>query len=189
MLRSQKERVRQETIQILSQKPVFLDTETTGLGHSDEVIDIAVIGFNGEILLNSLVKPKKTIPAEATRIHGITNKMVASAPSISEIWNRLESALSGTLLGIYNKDYDLRIIRQSSILNGVTRNLSVIRSFCIMELFAEYYGQWDEYHQSFTWQKLSKAGRFLGISIPNSHRALDDALLARQVLIKMAENN
>ena len=189
MLRSQKDLIRRKANELVSKKPVFLDTETTGLGHRDEVIDIAVVGFDGEILLKSLVRPIRPIPADATSVHGITNKMVENAPEFGEIWTSLESAITGKLVGIYNKDYDLRIIKQSSGLNAFNPFLATAGSFCIIEMFARYYGQWDDYHQSYTWQKLSKAGMFLGITIPNTHRAVDDALLARQVLLKMAGHN
>ena len=80
-----KEQVRRETISLLERKPVFLDKETTGLGPTDEVVDVAVVGFDGEGSLNTLVKPKRIIQFDATRVHGITNDMVRWAPSLSEI--------------------------------------------------------------------------------------------------------
>ena len=80
-----KEQVRRETISLLERKPVFLDTEATGLGPTDEVVDVAVVGFDGEGSLNTLVKPKRIIQFDATRVHGITNDMVRWAPSLSEI--------------------------------------------------------------------------------------------------------
>ena len=55
-----------------------------------------------------------------------------------------------------------------------------------MRLFAEDYGSRDDYHQSYTWQKLEIAGRHFEIELPNSHRAFDDALLTREVMVQMA---
>src|SRR5690606_33823093 len=55
---------------------VILDTETTGL-YDAEIVEIAVIDLGGNILMNTLVRPKNPIPAEVTAIHGINNEMVA----------------------------------------------------------------------------------------------------------------
>jgi len=38
---------------------VFLDTETTGLGETDVIVQLAVTNYNGDALINTLVKPTK----------------------------------------------------------------------------------------------------------------------------------
>ena len=48
----------------------ILDTETTGLYDDAEIVEISIIDENGGVLLDTLVKPLKPIPAEATAIHG-----------------------------------------------------------------------------------------------------------------------
>ncbi|BCC80200.1 MULTISPECIES: 3'-5' exonuclease [Bacillus] len=55
---------------------LVLDTQTTGLGETDEIVEIAVTDLDGKTLLNTLVKPTVPISDDATMIHGITNKMV-----------------------------------------------------------------------------------------------------------------
>lgn len=64
----------------LSKGAVFVDTETTGLNKDDEIIENYIVDAYGAILLDSLVKPTKPIPPEATMINGITNKDVMRAP-------------------------------------------------------------------------------------------------------------
>lgn len=44
---------------------VILDTETTGLGFDDEIVEISIIDCAGYVLLNTLVKPSKSIPEAA----------------------------------------------------------------------------------------------------------------------------
>jgi DNA polymerase-3 subunit epsilon len=66
---------------------ILLDVETTGLDtSSDEVIELGMVKFaylpSGEIVrvvdtFNSLNEPTKPIPPDATRLHGITDAMVA----------------------------------------------------------------------------------------------------------------
>jgi DNA polymerase-3 subunit epsilon len=76
---------RQQAVQlarhVISQNPVYLDTETTGLEKSDEIIEISIIDAAGQVLLNSLVRPSKPIPMNATAIHGISNDQVQKAPA------------------------------------------------------------------------------------------------------------
>ena len=65
---------------------IILDTETTGLKNDDEIIEICLIDLDGNILLNTLIKPTKPIPEQASRIHGIYDKDVENAPLWSEIY-------------------------------------------------------------------------------------------------------
>jgi DNA polymerase-3 subunit epsilon len=70
----------------LSQKDwAILDTETTGL-YDAEIVKIAIINYLGEILLDTLIKPSILIPAEVTDIHGISDAMVADAPTFPEVY-------------------------------------------------------------------------------------------------------
>ena len=63
----------------LDATPVFLDTETTGLNDLAEIVEISILDDDGLVLLDTLVRPRRPIPADAIRIHGIRNEMVAEA--------------------------------------------------------------------------------------------------------------
>ena len=77
---------------------VVIDVETTGLTASkDEIIEVAAIKFEDWVPIckfTTLVKPKKEIPNEITEISGITDSMVADAPSIQEIIPSLDNFIS-----------------------------------------------------------------------------------------------
>jgi DNA polymerase-3 subunit epsilon len=47
--------------EILALVPVYLDTETTGLGSDAQVIDIALIDTDGTELINTLVRPTEFV--------------------------------------------------------------------------------------------------------------------------------
>jgi DNA polymerase-3 subunit epsilon len=166
----------------LAQKPVYIDTETTGLRATDEIIEICIVDHDGQILLDSLVKPYNFIPAEATRIHGITNAMVQNAPTWREIWPEVQRILTDRLIGIYNHEFDRRMIKQSHQQAGmIWQELGgKTHTFCIMKLYQEFYG-------SQSYQKLAKAGQQCGIALPNTHRAKADTLLARAVMNYMGD--
>jgi len=65
----------------LNKKLAYLDTETTGLKDYDQIVEICLLDNDGAVLIDSLVKPTVKIPLDATRIHGITDAMVSSAPT------------------------------------------------------------------------------------------------------------
>jgi len=170
----------------LQARPVYLDTEITGLDGNAEVIEICVLDTDGSPLVHTLVRPRFPIPPSATRIHGVTNEMVALAPTWPEVWPQVEAALRGRTVGIYNAEFDLRILRATHRIYGLPWQNGLFKSFCIMKLYAQFYGQWNGRYGSFRWQSLAEAGRQCRIPLPNAHRALADTLLARAILEHMA---
>lgn len=66
---------------------VAFDIETTGLDGS-EIVDFAAIKIRGgrvDGTYRTFIKPKKPIPEDVTLINGISNEMVACAPTFSEV--------------------------------------------------------------------------------------------------------
>jgi len=182
---------RGQAIQIAREKlalnPLYLDTETTGREQSSEIIEISIIDDVGQVVFESLVKPTRLIPLEVTRIHGITNEMVKGSPNWMSVWPRVRDVLTGRIVGIYNAEFDLRMIKQTlekfRMAWTTPENFS---SFCIMKLYAQYKGEWNNMRGAYRWHSLENAGRQCRIPLPNSHRARDDSLLARAVLHYMA---
>jgi DNA polymerase-3 subunit epsilon len=172
--------------QMIARRPVYLDTETTGLDSEAEIVEISLIDADGTVVLDTLVKPRLPIPAGATEVHGITNAMVADAPSWKAVWPRLAELISNRPVAIYNAEFDLKMMRQSHRANGMRWDGRGAKFYCVMETYAQFYGKWNAYYGSYRWQKLEEAGRQCQIAMPNSHRALADAALAREVLLHIA---
>jgi DNA polymerase III epsilon subunit-like protein len=96
--------------------------------------------------------------------------------------------LKGRVLGIFNADFDLRLMRQTCGLHGIRWEQPFQRSFCIMELFSQYYGEWNPARSSYKWKSLDFAGRYFKLPETNSHRAKQDTLLSKLVLEAIANN-
>jgi DNA polymerase-3 subunit epsilon len=158
---------------------IVLDTETTGLDRSAVIVDIGIVDVNGRPLIDTLVNPGCPIPPDATRIHRITDDMVATAPDWRQVCDEVAAALArASRVIIYNAGYDTRIIAQTCARSGVDPTTMLANRFeCAMEAYAAFYGQWDDYHQSFTWQKL-RGG---------DHRALGDCRATLALMRRMAE--
>ncbi|MCX6054682.1 MAG: 3'-5' exonuclease [Chloroflexi bacterium] len=180
-----REKVKQFAEKILSEKPIYLDTETTGLGKNDEIVEISILDQDGDILISSLVKPSQLIPLEVQKIHGITNEMTVSAPSWPVLWPEIRNALFGRTIAIYNAPFDLRMMQQTH----QKYHLSWRETFNMLDVllqFSNYRGEWDPFRGSMKYFKLVEAGQYFNIKLPNSHRSADDALLTRAVLHSIA---
>lgn len=172
---------------IESKNFVILDTETTGLYDDDEIVSIAIIDSDGQTLLNQLVKPVRPIPADATRIHGITNEMVSAANCLPI--EQINALLAGREIIVYNASYDMAMLYRSlrALQAPMIEWRRVANWHCAMEHFAKIYGDWNDYHQSYRWQKLATACSYYNIPVVGAHGALADCLMTLAVCQKMAE--
>lgn len=162
---------------------VVLDTETTGLGPDSEIVDIGVVGIDGTVYLDCLVKPERPIPVAATEVHGITNEMVAGAEPWPLVYERLCESLAGTVL-VYNLEYDLKVINQVSRRHGLPEFRQGTQWQCAMNAYSEFDGTIGQFG-SLKWHRLEHAAAAMGIT-PGGHRALADAEATRQLIHAMA---
>ena len=177
----------------MTDNPLYLDTETTGLSFHDRIVEIAVVNAAGAPVYRHLVNPIISIPAEATAIHGITNEMVSGCPTFDMILQELYDGLCGSTVVIYNAAYDYRMIQQSIELTGVLRAIAaisdIIHPVCAMKLFAQFQGEWDNRHGQYKWHTLDKAMYLTHQPWPINempHRATADAKACRLVVMAMA---
>ena len=181
---------RQQAIQtarkVLEEKPVYLDTETTGLNRSDEIVEITIVDSEGQVLVDSFVRPSQPIPLDATRINNITNEMVQGAPTWPILWvQQIRPILTGKVIVAYNTEFDLRMMQQSHDRYRLPWRES-LHSYDLLKLYAQFRGVWDPARKSWKFYTLEEAGTASAISLPNAHRALADTLLARELLLYIA---
>lgn len=154
---------------------VILDTETTGLGCDDEIIEIAVVDISGAILLNTLIAPTCAIEPGASAVHGITGRDLANAPSWPDIHDRVAGILrSASRVVIYNAAFDVRMLNQTGERYGLD-TLDSGAYQCAMHWYAQFLGDWSDYHGDYRWQPLA-----------GGHRALGDCLATLAVIQSMA---
>ncbi|KAB0640663.1 3'-5' exonuclease [Burkholderia stagnalis] len=160
---------------------IILDTETTGLDETAEIVEISVINDQGEVLLDTLIKPSKLIPRDAIAIHGITNEMVAEAPTYDQVHGELIALLEQHTCYIYNSSYDTRLIRQTADIYGLPFDRSKYSFSCVMEDYAYQFneGFWERlifaYHHAIS---VTKSERMT----LKAHRALADCYMTLEVI-------
>lgn len=104
--------------QLLEQETVVLDVESTGLEVTDEVCEIAIVNHDGEVLLDTRVRPTCAMSPEAQRVHNIDPEALARAPSWAEIHAHVATTLSGRCWTSYGVEFDERVIQMSAAVHG-----------------------------------------------------------------------
>ena len=147
-----------------------IDFETTGFkAGEDEVLQVSIIDDEYNTLLNVYCKPtNKAEWIEAERVNGITPLMVCNelpferyTETVRDILERAEKVIA------YNADFE------NSFLQAYGIQIDKDKWIDPMLIFAEIYGQWDEYHGNYKWQNLSKCARYYGFDF-KAHNSLDD---------------
>jgi DNA polymerase-3 subunit epsilon len=165
------------------ERTVFADTETTGLGDDAEIVDVAVIDATGRPLLDSLVCPLRTIPPEATAVHGIAERHVHTAPLFDELYPRLADALAGKIVHVWNAAYDFGVLNRLCVAHKLPPFPGPWE--CAMWWYGRFDGTPGRRAGEFKWWRLDAAAAAFGIA-PGGHRALSDAEAARRVVAAMA---
>lgn len=157
-----------------------LDVETTGLQArgADRIVEVAVVrgGPQGDpAVWSSLVHPGRSMGA--THIHGITEAMVAEAPTFGDVLDPLERTLSGALFVAHNASFDLSFLRAESARAG--RPLALPPAVDTMGVARRHFGLPSN--------ALDALCRHFGIDRERAHRAGDDALATFRLAWRMFE--
>lgn len=167
---------------LLTLKPLFVDTETTGLDADAEIIELAVLDMEGTVLLETLVKPVDAVPPQATAVHGLADVDLVNAPAWPDIAVPLAELVHGRVLIAHNASFDMRMFEQSSRRHGLA-TLAADQWECTMEMLT--------HANDGRWPRLSVAMSMAGADGPGSvigrpHRAAHDAECCRRIILALA---
>lgn len=151
---------------------LVLDCETTGLDPAtDRVVEIGWhLVDRGEIVSDGseLVNPGIPIPEDATKIHGITDDMVAGKRSLPEALEDLPTCIDR--VAAFNAAYD------ASVLGEWARGQ---RWWCLLHASAAYLPKQTNY-------KLDTIGGLFGLPPEGLHRAHQGSAHATRVMLGIA---
>ena len=160
-----------------------LDFETTGLNpnRGDRAIEIGIVLIrDGKEIdsFSSLINPSIRLDPYITELTGISDRMLASAPSAYEVMPKALEFIKDAQLVAHNASFDKKFWRHE-----LQQTLGIVdeRDFvCTLMLSRRIF-------QSFSSHKLDEIAQELAIEANNSHRALADAQVTAQVLTIMLE--
>lgn len=169
---------------------VILDTETTGTGSTDEVIELAIIDTDtAETLFHGRFRPTVRIDPGAQRVHGIGIDDLIDAPTWPDHHDSIVSILTAAeRVLIYNADFDVRMINQTGWAFDLTMPAYV--AVDLMVPYAEIMQvEYNNYYDSWKWQKLSAAcaQQSIDLSDLSMHGALADCRATQRLYLGMKQ--
>ena len=166
---------------LAGQRLAVLDIETTGWRptQGDTALEVARVTIDDGAIVDgwaSLVGPRRPIPPEATRVHGITEAMLAEAPAPEAVARQIRDACADRTLVFHNAAFDLpflaallRAVRQPALWNPVIDTLGLARGL---------FGSGSN--------SLGELLVRLDLPREDLHRALGDARTAARILLTLA---
>ena len=156
-----------------------IDTETTGLDPVyDELLQLSIIDLYGNKVYDSFFNPCVREWPAAQAVNHISPEMVKDSPRLDKAAREIRTILSSaaTIIG-YNTTFDINMLRANGLLQHDVEEVDVMR------LFAPVYGEYNEYHESYTWKSLSVAAEYFDYDWPeeSKHNSLNDCLATLHV--------
>ncbi len=171
---------------------VALDVETTGLNaETGNIVEIALVRFffdkegalNEEDRFSTLINPAATIPAQASRIHGITNEDVANAPLFKDLAKKIADTCNQRVIVGHNVLFDIGFLEKEFW----RANIEATFQEC-----ADTFGMAKLAFPSMPSYNLGKLAFAIGLGSDAQHRALGDALTCMRLFaasIRVLTNN
>lgn len=159
---------------------VILDIETTGLSpykHGiTEIAAVKVINNNIVDKFHTMVNPKQPIPSFITRLTGIDDSMVSTAPHIKEVLPKLHSFLDGAIFVGHNVGFDHKFIDHFSRLH-LKKPLDN-EVLCTCKLARRLMPELPS-------KRLTALCEYFSIENEQAHRAMNDVLATTAILQRM----
>lgn len=180
---------------------VVFDTETTGLSPSkDRILELAAVRFvDGKAVerFETLINPEREVPKEVTSINKITNEMVATAPTISQVLPAFEQFVGKSNMVAHNLEFDLKFLFYSgSNITELKRKYfdTLGQAQKLLKTpkrkYDKEFGVYDvDYESDYDVEdyKLGTLCNFYDITIPEQHRAAADALATGKLFCSLVE--
>src|SRR5687767_5208517 len=159
------------------QSIVAIDIESTGLSEErDAIIEIGAVKFKGhrvEAEWTSLINPGRHIPEFISGLTGISDVEVRNAPSYRSIAQDLENFVGDAPVVGHNVRFDLGFLQKA----GILQYNEVVDTYELASVLMPTASRYN----------LGSLGKQLGILLPATHRALDDARVTMAAFNRLLE--
>ncbi len=166
--------------EILTGSFVVYDFETTGIDTlNDEIIEIGALKIvNGEYkeVFTTLVKPRKPIPPEASKVNRITNDMVENCFYIEQVIKDFYLFCKNCQMVGYNSiAFDSVFLQRAGKKVGINFDNTQIDVFLLAKQKLKGLKNY----------KLGTVAKYLEVNLIDAHRALNDVIATAEVFIKL----
>lgn len=160
-----------------------VDIETTGSRKSGSAItEIAVVRVQNQRVISewsSLINPQRHVPAYITKLTGIDNTMVASAPVFAEIADKLSEQLKDSIFVAHNVGFDYGFIKAAYESIGKSFRKP---KYCTVKNARRAFPGLKSY-------SLGALTEYFDIDLNGAHRALNDARATADLLRLIQSEN
>ena len=168
---------------MLPARIAIVDLETTGItATGDRITEIGIVLVeDGEVVeeWQSLVNPECTIPVEIQALTGITDRMVANAPTFAELAREVSARLAGCVFVAHNARFDYGFIKNAFRRMEIPFSAEVL---CTVRLSRRLYPEYSSHN-------LDALIARHGLKAEDRHRALGDARVTWALLDAMCRRN
>src|SRR6266536_1022375 len=159
------------------QSIVAIDIETTGLSEErDAIIEIGAVKFKGhrvEDEWSSLINPNKHIPEFISALTGISDVEVRNAPRFRDVAAELDAFVGNAPVIGHNIRFYLSFLQRA----GLFQYNEVVDTYELASVLMPTASRYN----------LGALGKQLGILLPATHRALDDARVTMAAFNRLFE--
>ena len=158
---------------------VVFDTETTGSGREDRLIEIGAVKLKGGQIVDrysQLVNPERAIPGPITRLTGITTAMVYDQPTVDQVLPSFFEFCGDAVLVAHNLAFDWRVLGQECVRVGL--ELPEFPLLCTLRLSRRLLPTLPS-------KGLKALSVHFKVTLESHHRALADATATAEVLIHL----
>ena len=176
----------------VAQRIAMIDTETTGRDAAeDHIVELAVVvGQDGKIISRDtwLINPGVPIPAETTKVHGISDEDVAHKPAFAEVVDEILAALSDAIPAAYNAPFD-RGFLLSEVRRVGRSDLPDVPAVRQRVVWLDPLIWARHLHHKEKSKRLGEMAKLLGVKLENAHQATADAEAALEVMYAMGKDD
>lgn len=167
----------------ISDDIIVFDIETTGLSHvTERITEIGAVKLHDLKVVeefNTFVNPEKHIPENITDLTGITDEMVADAPSETDAVRSFLDFCGDAPLIAHNADFDTSFIRDACERHKINYRNPYIDSLKLCKAAIPNKKKYT----------LDAMADELGFGDFNHHRASDDAKMLAMIFVKLIDNS
>jgi DNA polymerase-3 subunit epsilon len=161
----------------------IVDIETTGgFAAANGITEVSIQIYDGKNIIRqyeTLINPGQQIPYYIRGLTGISDAMVAKAPSFSEVAKEIFDALQGNVFVAHSVNFDYSFLKHALAACGFELEL---KKLCTIRLSRKIFPGLPSYG-------LGNLCAALGIQIQNRHRAGGDAKATVKLFELLLEND